>query len=247
MKETSEWFKEWFNSSYYHLLYNQRNDAEAALFIQNLAKKLGFKKNKSALDIACGSGRHALQISELGLHVDAFDLSKNSIETAKKMEQKNLHFYVHDMRKVFKANAYDYVFNLFTSFGYLSNIADEKTAFAAICTNVKPGGLLILDFLNSSFIEQNLVTESVEKRGEIVFDIKRFIENETVIKQINFEDNNTTFNIEERVRLIADTDFKILLETNGMKLLDEFGDYQLNAYSKNQSNRYIFVAERLHA
>ena len=50
----------WFNSSYYHILYKNRDYNEAEHFINNLITKLNLKKNSKILDLACGSGRHSI-------------------------------------------------------------------------------------------------------------------------------------------------------------------------------------------
>ena len=60
------WFADWFNSPYYHLLYNHRNEAEAAAFIDNLVAHLAPPPASRMLDLACGKGRHALQLAGKG-------------------------------------------------------------------------------------------------------------------------------------------------------------------------------------
>ena len=53
------WFATWFDSPYYHLLYKNRDEKEAQVFIDNLIEKLQLKKGSKLIDIACGKGRHA--------------------------------------------------------------------------------------------------------------------------------------------------------------------------------------------
>ena len=54
-----KWFKDWFNSDYYHILYKNRNDKEAKAFIDNLIENLNLTRNSKLIDIGCGKGRHA--------------------------------------------------------------------------------------------------------------------------------------------------------------------------------------------
>ena len=54
----------WFDSSYYHILYKNRDQNEAELFINNLITKLNLKKNSKILDLACGSGRHSIYLNK---------------------------------------------------------------------------------------------------------------------------------------------------------------------------------------
>ena len=94
------WFANWFNSPYYHILYKNRDEKEAELFIDNLLHKLRLKKGSKLIDIACGKGRHATYFNKKGMDVVGIDLSKNSISIAKQFENPSLIFNVHDMRKV---------------------------------------------------------------------------------------------------------------------------------------------------
>ena len=83
------WYKDWFDSKYYHLLYKNRDYNEAALFLDNISNEFK-KKNARILDVACGKGRHATYLNKHGLDVIGYDLSINSIKYAKKYENKTL-------------------------------------------------------------------------------------------------------------------------------------------------------------
>ena len=64
-----EWFEKWFDTNYYHLLYQSRNDKEARDFISNLVAFLQIPPHSKVIDIACGRGRHAIYLHEKGLKV----------------------------------------------------------------------------------------------------------------------------------------------------------------------------------
>src|SRR5690606_8758177 len=115
-----EWFKDWFNSPYYHLLYNHRDENEAIFFLDNLIAKLQPKPDARILDLACGRGRHAVYLRTKGFDVTGVDLSPENIRLAATTAGERLHFYVHDMRYLLLSNYFDLVLNLFTSFGYFS-------------------------------------------------------------------------------------------------------------------------------
>src|SRR6478609_7587991 len=112
----SNWFENWFDTDYYHLLYRHRDDDEAHEFIGALLAHLNPLPGQKALDLACGRGRHSVYLNSKNLDVTGVDLSKSSIAFAKKYENETLHFEVQDMRKSMGINKYDYIFNLFTSF-----------------------------------------------------------------------------------------------------------------------------------
>jgi len=59
IEQNNEWFKSWFDSDYYHILYAHRDEKEAEVFLSNLIQKLKIKQGSSILDLGCGRGRHA--------------------------------------------------------------------------------------------------------------------------------------------------------------------------------------------
>ena len=114
------WFETWFNTSYYHILYKDRDFAEAEHFISLLVEDLSLKENAHIIDLACGKGRHSLFLNSLGYSVLGLDLSEESIlynKEFEKSESPSLKFGVHDMRNPIEGAPADAVFNLFTSFG----------------------------------------------------------------------------------------------------------------------------------
>ena len=169
------WFSDWFNSPYYHLLYKNRDEKEAQFFIDNLVTHLQIPKKSKILDIACGKGRHATYFNKKGMNVMGFDLSINSITTAKKNENKTLRFSVHDMREVFKVNKFDVVTNLFTSFGYFEKSEDDQKSINAMTLNLKQEGILIIDFMNIQKVILNLVKDEKKIVDGVTFNIIRSI------------------------------------------------------------------------
>lgn len=95
------WYKDWFNSHYYHMLYQHRDEDEAMQFINTLIQYLKPAPGSTMVDIACGKGRHSKALADMGFDVTGMDLSAASIEEAKKDEDDHLHFFQHDMRSPF--------------------------------------------------------------------------------------------------------------------------------------------------
>ena len=127
-----DWFIDWFNTTYYHTLYQHRDESEACRFIDNLCAHLKIESGAKILDLACGKGRHAIHLAKKGYQTTGVDLAKQSIDKAKENTIANVSFDVHDMRNTYIKNGFDYVFNLFTSFGYFEtkneNIEVQSTS-----------------------------------------------------------------------------------------------------------------------
>jgi len=242
-KETdncNNWFVSWFDSPYYHILYKERNYREAQLFMDNLTHYLNLPEHAKVLDLACGKGRHAIYLNQLGFDVLGVDLSENSISVAKKNENDTLHFKVHDMRVPFEEK-YDAIFNLFTSFGYFEHEEDNGKTLVAIKESLSEYGFGVIDFMNSTNVIANLVTDEIKTVDEIDFHIKRFHIDGYIYKEIDFEDKGEKFHFTEKVRAFTLADFQQMMDDVGIYLLDIFGDYKLKKFHKTDSERLIMI------
>lgn len=238
--QANNWFETWFDSPYYHILYKDRDDTEAQLFMDNLTHYLNLPEEAKILDLACGKGRHSIYLNTLGYDVTGVDLSENSIVEASKSSNDSLRFKVHDMR-LSTEEKYDAVFNLFTSFGYFDNEEDNFKTLLAIKESLTEYGFAVIDFMNANYVINNLVPEETKTVDGIAFHIKRYVENGHILKEINFEDNGQKFHFTEKVRALTLEDFEAMMEKATIYLLDIFGDYKLRKYFKNESERLIMI------
>ena len=239
----TEWFKEWFDSEYYHLLYNNRNHTEAEQFIQKLAAFLKLAEDSKVLDLACGKGRHSISLSKYYLHVTGLDISANSICYAKQFENEKLHFAEHDMRLPFGSIMYNAVFNLFTSFGYFNAEYENLKVLRNIHASLKVNGIFVLDFLNAELVKNNLVANEQQVREGVTFDVERKISNGQIIKDISFEACNSTHQFQEKVQYLTKDKLVDLLTKSGFEILNIFGNYNLEEFSVT-SSRCILIAKK---
>jgi|TARA_B110000263_G_scaffold245142_1_gene254243 SAM-dependent methyltransferase len=237
------WFETWFDSKYYHILYKNRDEKEATLFLDNITNYLNIKKGK-ILDIGCGKGRHANYFNKLGFNVVGIDLSSNSINKAKKNETHNLKFYKFDMRNVFKEDSFNIVTNLFTSFGYFDSSLDEQKTINAMVKNLKKDGILIIDFMNVKKTIINLVAKESKEIDNIKFDITRSFKDNYIVKNISIYDKKINLKFQEKVHALTLIDFSKMLKKAGMSIIDIFGNYNLDNFNASQSKRLILIAKK---
>ncbi len=237
-----EWFQHWFDTKYYHILYQDRNDEEAQLFMRNLTSFLRIEKGSKVLDLPCGKGRHSKFLNSLGYDVIGADLSTNSIEYAKQFENESLHFKVHDMREPFQTK-FDAILNLFTSFGYF----DDEKINIDILKNLKKGlknnGVILIDFMNVLFVRKQLIAHEVIVKSGIEFHIDRSIKNGFIQKDIRFKADEKQHHYTEYVRFLTLDRFKGYAKAAGLKIKDTLGDYNLNQFDENNSSRLILILE----
>lgn len=242
----SEWFETWFDSPYYPVLYAHRDNSEADTFIRNIDNVFHLQKGARILDLACGQGRHARALAALGYEVTGADLSRNSIEKAKALENDHLNFVIHDMRRPVAVNYYDAVLNLFTSFGYFESVRDNLRTINAVHTGLKDKGLFLIDYFNSESV-RGIVRDGmqgVHDADGIHFVWQKSITDNKVVKEIKVNDNGKEFLFHESVSLFTLSDFSAMLK-NRFEIVQAFGDYNLSAFDVTSSPRLILNCRKI--
>lgn len=239
-----KWFHNWFNSPYYHILYNHRDNDEAEFFIDNLCAYLKPAPDSRLLDIACGRGRHSNYLNKKGYDVTGIDLSFASITFAQQFENEKLNFYVHDMRNLFYINYFDIAFNLFTSFGYFNSEKEHVNSLKSFNKALKKDGVLVLDYFNCEKIVKHLTPQEVKHVDGIDFYISKKIVDGKIIKSISFEHKNKDFAFKEEVKSFSFSDFERLFKKSGFKIDYYFGDYSLQPFDECKSDRLIFICSK---
>ena len=239
----SKWFETWFDSEYYHILYKDRDYSEAENFIDTLIEHLAPYKNATFLDLACGKGRHSIHLNKLGLDVEGCDYSANSISFAKQYENGHLHFFEHDMRNELP-KPYDYIVNLFTSFGYFDTDEEHLATLQHIYSSLKPNGKFVFDFLNAHQVIENLVPEEVIVKSDIQFHITRSIINDKITKNIQFHHTGKDFAFQEEVSALTREKLIAMMTKIGFTIEDEFGSYSLSPFDATNSKRLILVLSK---
>ena len=241
------WFKDWFNSPYYHQLYFNRDDNEAAAFIDKLIKYLKPLPDSSMLDVACGKGRHSIQLANKDFDVTGIDLSDDSINEALQSQTDKLHFYKHDMRLPFWINYFDYAFNFFTSFGYFKTRREHDNAIRTIAQAVKKDGFFVMDFLNVHYAEDHLIHQSEKEIDGINFIITKWYDETHFYKKVIVEDEalQEPLIYTEKVAKFSLGDFTEMFAYQGLQIQEVFGDYVFSNYDVKKSPRMLMIAKKM--
>ena len=240
------WFKNWFDTEFYHKLYAHRNENEASAFVAEIIQGLQPQPGASMLDLGCGNGRHAKYLAAQGFRVTGLDLAFSSIQQAKRWETDTLRFYRHDMREPFGKNCFDYVFNFFTSFGYFG-AEENDLVIRNMVNSVREKGYVMIDYMNVSHCVKGLVPSEEKEIDGIAYRINRWADEKFIYKRIEIDNVQAKgpFIYTEKVMKLNNEDFNEMFEKNGLQPVKVYGDYNLNEYHRESSPRLILLAQKM--
>ena len=244
------WFKKWFSSKFYLDLYQHRDEEDARWIINLLQRNISVYSKSKVLDIACGSGRHSIELARRGFDVTGFDLSEYLIGEAKKnlvnSKERDLKvkFLIKDMRKFNFKNSFDIAVNIFTSFGYFESDEENSKVFENVSNSLRKDGYFIFDFLNKNYLENHLVPTTRNKHGNITVVQKRIIENGFVKKNIIIKAGKKESQFEEVLKLYSLSEFKKMFSKYDLRINKLYGDYFGNKFNETESKRLIIIAQK---
>jgi len=237
--------QEWFDSPLYETLYAHRDDEEAHRLSSLIASCYPPEQYPDVLDLACGRGRHTLNLARLGYTMTGLDLSPRATDLAKerlRVEGYSARFYTADMRFPLPSR-FNGIVNLFTSFGYFERDEDNLTVLGSIRSMLLPDGFLVMDFLNAAWVRDTLVPEESGSLPGMEYSIRRFIRGDMVHKDILINrPGKEALRFREQVKLLDADWFREQLEGKGFTIQALFGDYDGGTYDASGSPRLIISA-----
>jgi SAM-dependent methyltransferase len=241
-----DWFKHWFNSHYYFLLYKNRNEEEAKLFFDLIQKNLTLHSDWKILDFCCGYGRLSKVIAKNGFNVTGVDLSEKFIQLAKDesiKENLNINFIQCDARYFDENQKFNLGISFFTSFGYFSDEENELT-FKNFAKSIVRNGWIVFDYFNPDFVLRNLINKESFKVENYCIEITRKVEINRINKTIKIRSDENSEEFIESVRIYNIDELKKLFERNEMTIQKIYGDYSGNELGDFSPRIIIFAQKR---
>ena len=154
----------WFESDSYWMatfpfMFPESSFVTAAENVAKIAALTGIAAGK-VLDLACGPGRYAIPLAQAGYQVTAVDRTRFLLQTARERARSagaKVEWVEDDMRTFIRPSAYDLVLNVFTSFGYFDDPAENRRVLENIFASLKPGGTLLFDHLGKELLAARFV------------------------------------------------------------------------------------------
>ncbi|WP_435359389.1 class I SAM-dependent methyltransferase [Haloarchaeobius sp. DFWS5] len=209
---------------------------------------------ETALDVACGIGRHAVEFADRGIAVRGLDISPAYVETARDRAAdagvpSQTDFVVGDMRELDAVGGeYDLVTNLWTAFGYFDDATNEAVA-RGFRRCVADDGILVMELANKEATMANyqnsaaLLADGVlhTERREYTPETGR-MESEVVLFRETEDDYETIGELSWDLRLYAPAELRRLLERAGFSSVSCYGGLD-GSVLERESSRLVVVAE----
>lgn len=160
-----------------------------------VCKILNLSREDRILDLACGHGRHSLELARRGFkHVEGLDRSRYLIRRARRQAEKeglSVKFREGDARRLpYPPDSFDVVLILGNSFGYFDSIVDDLKVLKEAFRVLRPSGRILIDVADGGYLRENFQPRSWEwidrrtlvcRERSLSVDKRRLISREVVI------------------------------------------------------------------
>jgi 2-polyprenyl-3-methyl-5-hydroxy-6-metoxy-1,4-benzoquinol methylase len=235
-----QWYEQLFEN--YSKKYDEESFTQGTIgecdFIE---KEINYKKSNNILDIGCGTGRHAIELSKRGYHVTGIDLSQSQIERAKEKSKANgleIDFHVADARSLEYKSEFDLVIMLCE--GAFSLMETDEMNYQILenaSAALKPDGKLIFTTLNGLFplyhSVKDFINSGTEKgtSSENTFDLMTFRDH-SVYETNDDSGNKLSLNCNERYYVPSEISW--LVKSVGFSKVEIYGA-RLGAFSRSDA------------
>ena len=220
----AEWFQEWFDADY-AAIYAGRGPEEAeAAVAMALARAPGLAQGP-VLDLGCGSGRHLAVLRRSNPQAFGLDLSPELLRGAPAGLRPWL--LRGDMRALpLRTASLAGICMWFTPFGYFDE-AQNRALLRRLGQLLRPGGVLVLDFLNAEQLRATLVARDEVVRNGFHVVNRRAIEGQRIVKRMELTrlDTGATRQVTESVRIYEAVELRAMAAEAGLTSAWEAGDY----------------------
>ncbi|WP_306591761.1 class I SAM-dependent methyltransferase [Geothrix sp. 21YS21S-4] len=234
-----DWFEEWFDEDY-ALLYAHRDAEEARLAVGQALEAAPELASGPVLDLGCGAGRHLEILRGTNPLAFGMDLSRALLRLAPTHLRPWL--LRGDMRRLpVKAGSLSGICLWFTPFGYFPD-AENRRLVHQLADLLRPGGVLVMDYLNAGLVTRTLVPEDILERAGVRVLSRRGFEGDRLVKRMELTrlDTGERRDALESVRLYLPADLQEMTAAAGLRLRRAMGTYAGDAFHAD-SPRWIGI------
>lgn len=227
---------DWYRKIWTLDIQNQSWVEDTKRQVTFLIDELKLQGGEKILDLACGFGRHSLELARRGFAVTGVDITPAYIQYAKEQAESeglDARFLCADIREVGFKSEFDLVLNMADgAVGYLENDAENRKIFAVVSKALKPGGRHFMDIMNGSYAEKHFPCKlwDAGEKGLTLSNFEWDDKTRTLIYgQLDFEYGKALKKPEmtqgNPIRLYTLTEIAEIMSSVGMKVINSYADF----------------------
>jgi len=232
-------------AKYYDAMRTYRDYGKEARFADSLIQKY-YPGTKRVLDLCCGTGEHAIEMTKLGYEVTGIDLSNDMLVIAREKAENldlSINFIYGDVNDLNVLEKFTAAYCLGYTLLYMTTHRKAVDFFNAVHNVLEPGGIFIVDFINGwSIINEWHEDKATYRLGDATIFLleQATLDRKNRLKHVEFQylidEHNgqvKTVFAEEDLRIYFEDEVGLLLLSCGFDTIKSYGDYKLETDTEN--------------
>lgn len=217
-------------ANYYDLLYADKDYEQEAAYVIRKLKQFG-QNPSDLLELGCGSGNHAVHLTNAGLNVTGIERSASMVEKAKAKAIQHFEVLQADITDFGIGKKFDAVISLFHVVSYLTSNDDLSACFQKVNEHLNTDGIFLFDVWYTPAVYALKPETRIKRFGNKEVSITRLAESvmhhQKNVVDVNYEimikDNATgishTLNETHPMRHFSIPEMELLATITGFQLL----------------------------
>ncbi|MGD9147136.1 MAG: class I SAM-dependent methyltransferase [Anaerolineae bacterium] len=230
-------------------LFDQDRLEAAPQEVDGIISMLGLEPPAAVLDLCCGVGRHSLELARKGYRVTGVDRTATYLEIGRQRagdEGLDVEWIQADMREFVRPQAFDAAINLFTSFGFFEDPAEDQQVVNNLYRSLKAGGALVIELMGKEVLARVFLPRDWTELpdGTLFLQERRvsrdwtWIENRWIVIK---DEQRREFEVGHR--LYGGQELRRLLQDAGFSSVELYGDLNGAPYDMD-ARRLVAVARK---
>lgn len=249
--EDQPWWSEYFDDEFLHLYRPFLTREDTLREVEAVVEIFGTRYGAEVLDLACGWGRHAVELALAGCRVSGLDRSETLLRHARGMAAEAgvpVRWVRGDIRELPWSEHFPAITCFFSSLGYFLSDAEDLRALRSVRDALKPDGVFLLETMHRDLIAREFAERDwwEGERGEHVWVEREFDAVEGVSREYLRwrKPDGTSGEKFHEIRVRSATEWGALLRRAGLEPEEWYGDWNLDPFTP-QSERLIVLAKRV--
>ncbi len=249
MKHARPWWETFFGADY--LTRYEGDPVRTSAEVDAVEKILHLRKGARILDLACGAGRHAIELARRGYAVTGYDFSAELLKAARSAAaaaSQEVRFVQGDMRELPYRGEFDAAINMFSSFGYFDSVEEDRKVLAGVARALKARGKFLMERFNRESLAYELPLQGwrVGKDGGVILQEDAFdvLRGRYDTRQIVIDRAGTREHLGS-VRAYTLQELKEIFDAAGLHIHRVLGGLDLSPYAARSRRLVLYAVKGL--